>query len=216
MRFLAVSGLLSLSFALGFPAFAMGVDTGHVRKSTKCVADAVFHESRGEVYEGQVGVAYVVKSRSIASGKSPCSVVHEHKGGSYQFKFMENLKPVSSREMDNWTQAVEVADRVMSGKISDPVSGAQFFHRCRIGVRHKDQGDFHFVRQIGNHCYYRDMKTSDKYADVVLTMAKFDKARHHVSLNESAKFSDNIMSGDALHAVKKTASKKGHIRRHKK
>src|SRR5262249_39291728 len=73
------------------PAERLGLNVKQRAKAEKCLADAVYFESRGEVKRGQIAVAQVVMNR-VFSGFYPnnvCGVVYQnaHRKLACQFTF---------------------------------------------------------------------------------------------------------------------------------
>ena len=96
-----------------------------------CLADMVYHESRGEPLTGQYGVALVAKNR-VESKRYPdsyCEVVHQP----FQFSYLNNGKPevglantsVPDAEAVWWS--VRVALDVQNGYISDFTYGSKHY-----------------------------------------------------------------------------------------
>ncbi len=84
-----------------------------------CIAQAVYHEARGESELGQRGVAHVILNRSKKLKKSPCEVIHEP--GQFQITFQRKYKGKA------WNKAWQVAN--YPGK--DPTGGALYFKSTR-------------------------------------------------------------------------------------
>ena len=88
----------------------------------KCLAEAVYHEARGESKTGRLAVAHVIVNRKN-SNKFPhsiCGVIRQPGQFSYDAKkkIMERAK---------YVEAVRLAKLVISGKTNDPSSGSLFF-----------------------------------------------------------------------------------------
>jgi hypothetical protein len=109
------------------PAERLSLSGPQRAKSEKCLAEAVYFESRGEVKRGQIAVAQVVMNR-VFSGFYPnnvCGVVYQnaHRKLACQFTFACDSVPDVIEEPDMWeqakgnrprlcsTQAVAVGDR---------------------------------------------------------------------------------------------------------
>jgi spore germination cell wall hydrolase CwlJ-like protein len=117
---------------------------------TRCLAGAVYFESKGESLSGQLAVARVVLARS-KSGRFPssiCGVVYQPS----QFSFVRGGKmPRIDTGSTNWKNAVAISKIALDGSWKSPVEGALFFHARYVspGWRLKRMGT------IDNHVFYR-------------------------------------------------------------
>ena len=117
---------------------------------TRCLAGAVYFESKGESLAGQLAVARVVLARS-KSGRFPssiCGVVYQPS----QFSFVRGGKmPRIDIGGSNWKNAVAISKIALDGSWKSPVEGALFFHARYVspGWRLKRMGT------IDNHIFYR-------------------------------------------------------------
>ena len=117
---------------------------------TRCLAGAVYFESKGESLSGQLAVARVVLARS-KSGRFPssiCGVVYQPS----QFSFVRGGKmPRIDTGGSNWKNAVAISKIALDGSWKSPVEGALFFHARYVspGWRLKRMGT------IDNHIFYR-------------------------------------------------------------
>jgi spore germination cell wall hydrolase CwlJ-like protein len=116
----------------------------------RCLAGAVYFESKGESLAGQLAVARVVLARS-KSGRFPssiCGVVYQPS----QFSFVRGGKmPRIDTGGSNWKNAVAISKIALDGSWKSPVEGALFFHARYVspGWRLKRMGT------IDNHIFYR-------------------------------------------------------------
>ena len=103
------------------PAERLKLDSKARAKAEKCLAEAVYFESRGETKRGQIAVAQVVMNR-VFSGFYPgdvCGVVYQnaHRHLACQFTFAcDGIKDVVT-EPDMWAQAKEIARDTLDGKL---------------------------------------------------------------------------------------------------
>lgn len=123
----------------------------------KCLALAVYFESRAESIEGQQAVAAVVLNR-VRSEKFPdniCAVVHEGAGQRHRCQFSWYCDGRSDKPRDGsaWEQAVAIADSVIDGEVSDPTDGALYYHNTR--VKPKWRKKLTKTAAIDNHIFYR-------------------------------------------------------------
>lgn len=116
----------------------------------KCLAGAVYFESKGESLSGQLAVARVVMARA-KSGRFPttlCGVVYQKS----QFSFVRggSMPPISYGSA-NWRNAVAISKIALGNRWKSPVEGALFFHARYVspGWRLTRLG------AIDNHIFYR-------------------------------------------------------------
>ena len=127
-------------------------------RERKCLAEAVYFESRSEPEEGQAAVAQVVLNRAT-SGLYPasiCGVVYQNRSHymACQFSFACEGKSLRITEADSWARAVRIANSVVEGRtyLSD-VGGATHYHAnyVRPGwARRLVKMDV-----IGHHVFYK-------------------------------------------------------------
>ena len=113
----------------------------------RCLATAVYFESRGEPLEGQLAVAQAIRNR-VASGRyasSVCGVVNQRG----QFSFDRSRSPATGRD---WRIAQAIARIASTDMWHHVAPKAISFHAARLspGWRGKVR-----VAQIGNHVFYR-------------------------------------------------------------
>lgn len=115
----------------------------------RCLAGAVYFESRGESLVGQLAVAHVVINRA-KSGRFPtslCGVVHQKS----QFSFVRGGKMPAVREGKLWSNAVAVALIARDGSWKTQAPGALFFHARYVSPGWRKAR----IAQIDNHIFYR-------------------------------------------------------------
>ena len=116
----------------------------------RCLAGAVYFESRGESLVGQLAVAHVVINRA-QSGRFPaslCGVVHQPS----QFSFVRGGKMPAIREATTlWSNAVAIAQIARDGSWKNQAPGALFFHARSVSPGWRKTR----VAQIDNHIFYR-------------------------------------------------------------
>lgn len=117
---------------------------------TRCLAGAVYFESRGESLTGQLAVAHVVINRA-ESGRFPtslCGVVHQPS----QFSFVRGGKMPAIRESSTlWSNAVAIAKIARDGSWKNQAPGALFFHARHVSPGWRKTR----IAQIDNHIFYR-------------------------------------------------------------
>jgi len=146
-RRLVFLGLLITVGALFLPS----VIHGNLRTQDAedyCLAATIYHESRGEIFQGQVAVAQVVLNR-MRSPRWPddaCQVVK----ASRQFSWYQDSLPDKMTDPKAKDQAFVIAWAVLEGRLPDPTEGAKCYVRQDIR-RHWMRGLSR--RQIGNHIF---------------------------------------------------------------
>jgi len=132
-------------------ADAVAAQDGSVSGETlRCLAGAIWFESKGEPLSGQLAVAQVILNR-VKSGRFPadiCAVVTQRG----QFGFVRGGRiPAVDEARKTWTTAVAVA-RVAIDKAWDTVAGGALYFNATgrapgSGIRK--------IAAIGNHFFYR-------------------------------------------------------------
>ena len=115
----------------------------------RCLAGAVYFESRGESLVGQLAVAHVVLNRA-QSGRFPtslCGVVHQKS----QFSFVRGGKMPAVRNGAQWNNAVAIAQIARDGSWKNHAPGALFFHANYVSPGWRKTR----IAQIDNHIFYR-------------------------------------------------------------
>ena len=116
----------------------------------RCLAGAVYFESRGESLSGQLAVAHVVINRA-ESGRFPtslCGVVHQPS----QFSFVRGGKMPAIRESSTlWSNAVAIAQIAQKRSWKNQAPGALYFHARHVSPGWRKTR----IAQIDNHIFYR-------------------------------------------------------------
>lgn len=116
----------------------------------RCLAEAVYFESKGEPLSGQLAVAQVILNRT-QSGRFPatvCSVVKQ----SGQFSFVRGGSlPETPFEKPSFRTAVAVSLVAMNGDWDSDAGDALYFHARRVAPSWRMRR----VASIGNHVFYR-------------------------------------------------------------
>ncbi len=119
-------------------------------EETRCLAIAIYYESKGEPLDGQLAVAQVVLNRVEAGrfGDGICSVVTAPK----QFSFVQGgvlKKPAYNAQ---WETAKAVALIAVGGGWPEIVPDATHFHATRVSPGWKRLTR---VATVGRHVFYR-------------------------------------------------------------
>ncbi|MFG1463112.1 cell wall hydrolase [Xanthobacter sp. DSM 24535] len=140
------------------PAERLSLDGPARARAEKCLAEAIYFESRGEPKRGQIAVAQVVMNR-VFSGYYPndvCKTVYQnaHRHLACQFTFAcDDVKDVI-REPDMWVQAKQIASDMLDGKLwLSSVGRATHYHA--YWVRPSWVREMRKLDRIGVHTFYR-------------------------------------------------------------
>ncbi len=115
-------------------------------REQRCLAEAVYFESRGEPLEGQLAVAQAIINR-VESGRfadTVCGVVAQPG----QFSFNRN----AARGGRDWTVAQAIAAVAMRDLWHEVAPRAMSFHAVRVSPGWRDRTR---VATIGRHVFYR-------------------------------------------------------------
>jgi spore germination cell wall hydrolase CwlJ-like protein len=140
------------------PAERLGLKGAALAKAEKCLADAIYFESRGEVKKGQIAVSQVVVNRAF-SGFYPndiCGVVYQNSNRylACQFTFACEGKKLKVDEPDMWKQATEISHDMLAGKLwLDEIGKATHYHA--YWVRPNWISEMRKIDRIGVHTFYR-------------------------------------------------------------
>lgn len=140
------------------PDYASLVDHAKLDSEKRCLAEAVYFESRSEPEAGQAAVAQVVLNR-VQSGLYPssvCGVVYQnrHRYKGCQFSFACEGKSLRITERESWATAVRIANEVMDGQtyLSD-VGRSTHYHATYVKPRWARA--LTKMDAIGRHIFYR-------------------------------------------------------------
>lgn len=137
------------------------------QKQIECLADNIYHESKGESHKGQVAVAFVTLNRTEDEDfpEDVCGVVKQKTQKKCQFswyctssKKKESRKPLNVKLSDsNYEEIKRLAEFVYYNKesISDPTKGALYFHAKYVNVKAKGKRK---KAIIGRHIFYNIKK----------------------------------------------------------
>ncbi len=140
------------------PAERLGLTGAARAKAEKCLADAIYYESRGEAERGQIAVAQVVINRTF-SGFYPenvCGTVYQnaHRHLACQFTFACEGKKLVVTEPDMWEQAQRIAREMLDGKLwLAEVGKATHYHA--YWVKPDWIKEMRKIHRIGVHTFYR-------------------------------------------------------------
>jgi spore germination cell wall hydrolase CwlJ-like protein len=149
------SYLLAGAVLIGFMNTAQGSEQ-------KCLAEALYYESRNQGFSGMLAVGVVIQNR-VRDSRYPdtiCEVVRQgrHWGGNpirdrCQFSYYCDGKPERPSERESWTTALEISQLLLMRDITiSGLENATHYHATWV-TPHWSR----FLerrRQIGDHVFY--------------------------------------------------------------
>ena len=141
----------------GQPNYATLIDPKDSARQMRCLAEAIYFESRSEPEAGQAAVAQVVLNR-VRSGIYPttvCGVVYQDRNRPFacQFSFACEGKSLRIEEPGPWAVATRIAEEVVSGKTyNSAVAEAVNYHANYVSPFWV--GYLRRVDRIGAHIFY--------------------------------------------------------------
>lgn len=140
------------------PNYAALIDAAKADSEQKCLAEAIYFESRSEPEEGQAAVAQVILNR-VKSGLYPqsvCGVVYQnrHRHMACQFSFACEGKALRIADQESWTKATRIAREVTEGQtyLAD-VGAATHYHATYVRPRWARK--LERMDKIGVHIFYK-------------------------------------------------------------
>ena len=123
----------------------------------ECLAQALYHEARGETVRGMFAVAEVILNRvdSRAYPNTVCGVINQGTGARYQCQFTYTCDGISDRvnEQGAWRIVGIVARIMMDGAPRDLTGGATHYHTRAVNPNWARV--FPRTASIGSHHFYR-------------------------------------------------------------
>ena len=134
------------------------IDPESLKREQKCLAEAIYFESRSEPESGQAAVAQVVLNR-VRSGLYPttvCGVVYQnrHRYKACQFTFACEGKSLAVTEPGPWAIAQRVAKAVLEGQSYNKAVGASTHYHATYVAPYWSR-KLKRTDQIGRHIFYR-------------------------------------------------------------
>ena len=138
--------------------YASLIDPRDATRQMRCLAEAIYFESRSEPEPGQAAVAQVVLNR-VRSGLYPaniCGVVYQDRNHPFacQFSFACEGKSLRIEEPGPWSVATRIARTVVAGEIYNPRVGEALNYHANY-VRPYWASTLRRVDRIGNHIFYQ-------------------------------------------------------------
>ena len=126
-------------------------------KEVECLAKNIYFEAGSEPYAGKIAVAEVTLNRvkSSAYPKTVCGVVYQKTRGVCQFSWVCENKSAVNRRTEGWMESMKISQRLLVSKRETNIVGsAKFFHADYVEPQWARTKIF--VKQIGNHLFYRN------------------------------------------------------------
>jgi spore germination cell wall hydrolase CwlJ-like protein len=134
----------------------------HANSERDCLAQAIYHEARGESATGQLAVANVIVNRA-RSGKFPstlCGVIYQNANKGYhrcQFTFACDGRSDAPGERRAWTHSAELAREVYAefalGEDVGAIPGSALYYHT-TSVRPSWASTYNAVAKVGAHVFY--------------------------------------------------------------
>jgi N-acetylmuramoyl-L-alanine amidase len=138
------------------------------QKQIECLADNMYHESKGEIHKGRVAVAFVAINRTEESyfPDDICGVVKQKTKRKCEFswycdpeKKQESRKPLEKKLADPVYEEIKrLAEYIYFNRdsIEDPTKGALYFHAKYVKVKARGKK---VKAVIQRHIFYNIKKT---------------------------------------------------------
>jgi len=143
------AGVRALLFTVGFAGF----NYSHAGNGVElhCLALNIYHEARGENFDGQLAVARVTlnRVRSDLFPDSICEVVWQPS----QFSWTHDQRPDKPVNRKAWVGALQVARNALdTHHESTPLGNVTYFHADNVWPHWAEEQVL--VTVIGNHLFY--------------------------------------------------------------
>ncbi|MHA1553413.1 MAG: cell wall hydrolase [Alphaproteobacteria bacterium] len=130
------------------------------KKETRCLANAIYFEARGESERGRIAVAQVVINRlkNPAYPNSLCSVVYQNKHKRNRCQFSFACDGVRDRVSDkkSWAQSQALAERILHDDrtlFQKDIGAATHYHANYVRPRWARK--MKKMKRIGRHIFYK-------------------------------------------------------------
>jgi hypothetical protein len=128
-----------------------------LERAHHCLAEAIYHEARGESERGQMAVAQVVLNR-VMSGRYPdnvCAVIYQnrHRRNRCQFSYACDGAPDTIRDVRAWELASRIADDAIAGRaFLNEIGDSTHYHATYVAPRWRRA--LNRTQRIGTHIFY--------------------------------------------------------------
>ncbi len=134
----------------------------HADAERDCLAQAIYHEARGESEAGQLAVANVIVNRA-RSGKFPgtlCGVIYQNADKGYhrcQFTFACDGRTDAPGERRAWARSADLAQAVyaefaLGDEVGAVPGSALYYHTTNVNPSWSNT--YNAVASIGSHIFY--------------------------------------------------------------
>ncbi len=134
----------------------------HANAERDCLAQAIYHEARGESEVGQLAVANVIVNRA-RSGKFPstlCGVIYQNADKGHhrcQFTFACDGRADTPGERSAWKRSAALAQQVyaefaMGEQVGAVPGSALYYHTTNVSPSWSNT--YNAVAEIGSHIFY--------------------------------------------------------------
>jgi hypothetical protein len=125
---------------------------------SRCLAEVMYYEARGEGEIGEIAVAEVILNRLAGGEHGPtiCSVVYEGFDQTFcQFTFVCDGSRDRAKLPEPWRASQVLAARLLAGQIrhTDETDGATNYHSTSVHASW--DAEMTRVARIGNHVFYK-------------------------------------------------------------
>jgi hypothetical protein len=153
MRMTTTKALMIVIFAYLLGAYT---DAQAMDKEQQCIADAIYHEARGESFEGMLAVANVIVNRmkSPLFPNTACGVVYQRK----QFSWTLLPDKLSTPVLNYGGPILYISQLAMESRLIDITRGATHYHADYVSPYWADSKVKVF--SVGKHLFY---KTKQKF-----------------------------------------------------
>jgi N-acetylmuramoyl-L-alanine amidase len=151
--------LLPALLCLGIGPAAAKDGSAAQHPDLNCLALNIYHEARGEPFEGRLAVAHVVLNR-VADRRFPRTICAVVKQGGWQQRHRCHFswwcdgrsdRPTDARA---WRESQMIARLVHDGLTLDPTNGALWYHARHVSPYWADSANKLRHTKIGAHIFY--------------------------------------------------------------
>lgn len=135
------------------------------RSDFNCLVEALYYESRGEPAEGVLATAKVILNRvsNPRYPKSVCGVVKQQLvKGIWQFSYLADKDLLKQpKDQKSWKKMQKIAQQAINLHYSgfEIIEGSMYYYNPKkANPKWAKSPKLKFVRQIGNHRFYKRVK----------------------------------------------------------
>lgn len=129
------------------------------KRQLECLAMNIYHEGRGESYEGRLAIATVTMNR-VNKDRFPstvCGVVWQATNKGCQFSWTCDGRSDRIRNQEAYAESVEMAENVLLNGLRSYKIGRDVYHYHAeyVNPRWEERWDAELITQIDKHKFYR-------------------------------------------------------------